>query len=131
MDMDSKDIKIFGQNCNGNYGEIVVPHYKDSSTFTSSTPDTKTTKEGSISNCMSYEKLPQEYNVLYLLDQILKEDKDKRDYIIQTEFKKNISKYNNKNKVLIHCSLGVSRSASFTVLYFMKKFGLGYDIVTQ
>ncbi len=78
----------------------------------------------------SYEKLPFSNQILNLQAEMDKEPSfDKRDTILQKEFKKSISKYKNENRVLIHCSLGVSRSGSFTVLYLMKKFSLNYDTV--
>lgn len=30
-------------------------------------------------------------------------------------------------KILVHCSQGKSRSASFVIYYLMKKWGIGYD----
>lgn len=44
--------------------------------------------------------------------------------IIQLLFQKMLKKSFNYNRVIIHCSLGVSRSACFAIMYIMKKFGL-------
>lgn len=33
----------------------------------------------------------------------------------------------NNNVVLVHCAMGVSRSASCVIMYLMKKFGLGFE----
>ena len=77
----------------------------------------------------SYDKLPSETQILNLQDQLdSTQCNDRRDTIINKEFQKTISKKNN-NRVLIHCSLGVSRSASFVILYLMKKFTINFDTV--
>lgn len=81
-------------------------------------------------NESSYEKLPSDlviFNLQNEFDHI--KCLDEKDHIMQKEFKKFVSKYNNDNKILIHCSFGVSRSGSFTLLYLMKKFSLKYKEV--
>ena len=34
---------------------------------------------------------------------------------------------NKINKILVHCKQGVSRSASFVIAYFIRKYGRSYD----
>lgn len=50
--------------------------------------------------------------------------------ILQLKAKKLLieTKSNNNNRVLIHCSLGVSRSPSIAVMYLMKKFKLHFQL---
>jgi protein tyrosine phosphatase len=74
--------------------------------------------------------LPNDFKILNLEEQLSQEETniDHRDSIMQKQFIKSISSKNH-NKVLIHCSLGVSRSSTFTILYLMKKFSLNYDTV--
>jgi len=80
----------------------------------------------------SYDLLPtikSENSIINLQDEIRKMNcNHRKDNLIQKEFKKAISSKNN-NRVLIHCSLGVSRSAVFSILYIMKKFSLAYENV--
>lgn len=79
----------------------------------------------------SYERLPYDSSILNLqadIDNL--QCMDKKDHLLQKEFKNHLNKYRNKNKVLIHCSLGVSRSGSFTIVYLMKKFSLRYETVS-
>ncbi len=35
----------------------------------------------------------------------------------------------NSNRVLVHCAMGISRSASVIIMYIMKKFGVTFDSV--
>jgi protein-tyrosine phosphatase len=49
--------------------------------------------------------------------------------IIQKAFKKIYSHTLNSNRILIHCSLGVSRSSTIAIMFLMKKFQLNYDEV--
>lgn len=49
----------------------------------------------------------------------------KNEYI-QLIFKKMLHTSNSRSRVLIHCSLGVSRSPSIAVMYIMKKFNLSF-----
>jgi protein tyrosine phosphatase len=80
-------------------------------------------------NGNSYEKLPSGGIILNLKESIIEDDcVNRRDTLLQKEFLKSISKKNN-NRVLIHCSLGVSRSSSITILYLMKKFSLPFEMV--
>lgn len=51
--------------------------------------------------------------------------------IIQKAFKKEYLHTMNKNRILIHCSLGVSRSSTVAIMYIMKKFQLNYDEVMR
>ena len=44
--------------------------------------------------------------------------------IIQKAFKKMYFHNNNQNRILIHCSLGVSRSSTIAIMYIMKKFSI-------
>ena len=60
----------------------------------------------------------------------LRDRLDCQDSLVQKEFKKSIMRKND-NRILIHCSLGVSRSGSFTILYIMKKFSLSYETVNN
>jgi hypothetical protein len=44
--------------------------------------------------------------------------------LLQIIFKNIYSGYNNKNRILIHCSMGVSRSSSLAIMFVMKRFKL-------
>lgn len=47
--------------------------------------------------------------------------------IMQILFKKLYEKYNSKNRILIHCSLGMSRSPTLAIMYVMKKFRMKFE----
>lgn len=47
--------------------------------------------------------------------------------IIQILFKNLYRKNKNKNRILIHCSLGMSRSPALAIMYVMKKFKLKFE----
>jgi protein-tyrosine phosphatase len=47
--------------------------------------------------------------------------------ILQLLFKKQYKKSNNSNRILIHCSLGISRSPTLAIMYIMRKFKLGFE----
>jgi protein-tyrosine phosphatase len=53
--------------------------------------------------------------------------------IIQKYFKQEYKKYKSNSKILIHCSMGVSRSPSMAMMYLMKKFNIcmcdAFDLV--
>jgi protein tyrosine phosphatase len=124
---DMKQLKISEENNgNNNYnGHGVEFNSGDINNYTFKKYGDNSTNES------SYEKLPSESVILNLQDQIDNLDcLDRRDTLIQKELRKSISKKNN-NRVLIHCSLGVSRSGSFTILYLMKKFSLNYETVSK
>ena len=36
---------------------------------------------------------------------------------------------NNKNRILVHCAMGISRSSSIVIMYLMKKFGISFESV--
>jgi dual specificity MAP kinase phosphatase len=47
--------------------------------------------------------------------------------ILQKAFKKLYFHTNNNNRVLIHCSLGVSRSSTIAIMFIMKKFSICFE----
>lgn len=49
--------------------------------------------------------------------------------ILQVICKSHYDKYKSENRVLIHCSMGVSRSPTIAIMYIMKKFSLTFDEV--
>jgi UTP:GlnB (protein PII) uridylyltransferase len=49
--------------------------------------------------------------------------------ILHKAFKKYYFHTNNNNKILIHCSLGVSRSSTIAIMYIMKKFSITFEEV--
>lgn len=49
--------------------------------------------------------------------------------IFQKAFKKKYFHTNNNNRILIHCSLGVSRSSTIAIMYIMKKFSVCFEEV--
>jgi protein tyrosine phosphatase len=49
--------------------------------------------------------------------------------IMQIMFKKFYCCSKNENRILIHCSLGISRSTTITTMFVMKKFTLSFDEV--
>jgi protein-tyrosine phosphatase len=49
--------------------------------------------------------------------------------IMQIIFKRLYSCAKNDNRILIHCSMGISRSPTIATMYVMKKFSLSYDEV--
>lgn len=57
-----------------------------------------------------------------------KEDEEKEvEYMIDKQMAEINKETGNKNVVLVHCAMGVSRSASSVIMYIMKKFGISYD----
>eukprot|EP00340_Litonotus_pictus_P012436 CAMPEP_0170536796 /NCGR_PEP_ID=MMETSP0209-20121228/102346_1 /TAXON_ID=665100 ORGANISM="Litonotus pictus, Strain P1" /NCGR_SAMPLE_ID=MMETSP0209 /ASSEMBLY_ACC=CAM_ASM_000301 /LENGTH=344 /DNA_ID=CAMNT_0010838199 /DNA_START=405 /DNA_END=1435 /DNA_ORIENTATION=- len=65
---------------------------------------------------MIKEKIESQPESLYLQNELL-----------QLKFRQMTKGLTNKNKILIHCSLGVSRSPSIAVMYLMKKFNFGFQ----
>lgn len=55
------------------------------------------------------------------------DDLNKRNKIIQLVFKNYFSKTKSNARILIHCSLGMSRSPTIAIMYLMKKFRLPFD----
>jgi protein tyrosine phosphatase len=51
--------------------------------------------------------------------------------IFQKTFKKKYFHTNNNNRILIHCSLGVSRSSTIAIMYIMKKFSVCFEEVSS
>jgi protein tyrosine phosphatase len=49
--------------------------------------------------------------------------------IMQIVFKRFYCASKNDNRILIHCSMGISRSPTITTMYVMKKFELSFDEV--
>jgi hypothetical protein len=49
--------------------------------------------------------------------------------IIQILFKRFYCAAKNDNRILIHCSMGISRSPTMATMYVMKKFKLSYEEV--
>lgn len=47
--------------------------------------------------------------------------------IIQILFKENTLHYQNNNRILIHCSMGISRSPTIAIMYTMKKFRMKFE----
>ena len=54
-------------------------------------------------------------------------DLNLRNKMIQLVFKHFFNKSNSKTRILIHCSMGVSRSPTIAIMYLMKKFQLSFD----
>lgn len=54
-------------------------------------------------------------------------DLNLRNKIIQLVYKHFFHKSNTKNRILIHCSMGVSRSPTVAIMYIMKKFQLSFE----
>jgi protein-tyrosine phosphatase len=50
-----------------------------------------------------------------------------RNKLLQIMFKKHYGEYKNQNRILIHCSLGISRSPTLAIMYVMRKFKLKFD----
>ena len=51
----------------------------------------------------------------------------KRNKLIQLIFAKHLDK--NNNRILIHCSMGVSRSPTMAIMYIMKKLCISFEEV--
>jgi len=51
-------------------------------------------------------------------------DINDKNRIIQDVFKNHCYKKNSDKRILIHCSMGVSRSPTIAVMYMMKKFNI-------
>ena len=49
--------------------------------------------------------------------------------IIQVLLKIQYSEYKTKSKILIHCSLGMSRSPTLAIMYLMKKIKITFECV--
>jgi protein-tyrosine phosphatase len=52
-----------------------------------------------------------------------------RNKLIQMFFKYYLEGNENNNKVLIHCSMGVSRSPTICIMYLMKRLNLSFENV--
>lgn len=54
------------------------------------------------------------------------EDINKKNKLLQFMFKNTYKKYRSNARILIHCSMGVSRSPTIAIMYLMKKFEICY-----
>lgn len=54
----------------------------------------------------------------------------KKAEILHKAFKNSYYHTKNSNRILIHCSLGVSRSSTIAIMYIMKKFSICYEEVS-
>lgn len=63
------------------------------------------------------------------IQEVKKSEGDEQGTIEEINETFNKVKNEKNNRVLIHCSLGVSRSATFVIMYLMKKFGLPFEFV--
>ena len=67
------------------------------------------------------------------MDGILKSDEDSFESAsaeeIDARFNQLIKGKNNSNRVLVHCAMGISRSASIVIMYIMKKFMVSFESV--
>ncbi len=54
-------------------------------------------------------------------------DLNSKNKIIQIVFKNMFYKHKSNKRILIHCSMGVSRSPAIAIMYMMKKFRISFD----
>jgi len=70
--------------------------------------------EGELINAADIDKIP---------------DLQVKNKICQLLIKAHFSGYNENNRILIHCSMGISRSPTLVIMYLMKKIKLSFESV--
>jgi protein-tyrosine phosphatase len=87
-----------------------------------------TVNSGTLSSHSSVESITEEFMNVSLdnFQDIFANinDNNKKNKIIQTLFQRAYKKYKSDVKILIHCSMGVSRSPTIAIMYIMKKFNI-------
>jgi len=112
-------IKYFNVPVEDNDKFIISPYFKSAYTFIE---DALT--EGKLENGDFNDKKDHssESSIADLLDKSSNQFESAE--IMQKYFNKHYYHTKNKNRILIHCSLGVSRSSTIAIMYIMKKFSI-------
>lgn len=70
------------------------------------------------------------FGMMSLLKDKIKIVYDKSANEIDNECRDQLNKYQaNNNKILVHCAMGMSRSASIVIMYLMKRFHISFESV--
>lgn len=70
------------------------------------------------------------YGILSLMKSKGYFSKEKPSCAIDEEFQQEAKKFaKSKHRVLVHCAMGISRSASIVIMYLMKRFNISFESV--
>jgi len=103
----------------------ISPHFKIAYDFIENT-----LKEGELENGENGEKIKEEKSICNsnLAEKLSKiKNNFEKISIINKAIKDNYSHSNNNNRVLVHCSLGQSRSPSIAIMFIMMKLKISFE----
>jgi len=120
---ENKGIKYLHIDIDDTTKYSISPYFKLAFEFIEST-----LKEGELQNGEVLKEEEKSISKEILRDKLGKIENDfEKIFIINKAIKKIYSHSNNNNRILVHCSLGQSRSPSIAIMYIMKILNISFE----